>query len=489
MTVVLPLLAVVNAALVFHPVALGWDAAEYVWVVQANMLPHSPYVGYLLLGELLSVFLPVAIALSALSTAAYAGSVVLVCLIVSRLGEPPETAVLGGLAFMAFPVCIAYAGIQEVYAPQTFVVLLSVWLLLRGSRVAVLLSGLAFAFAMTVHNGTLFTLPAFVYLLLWKLPPESRWRRLAAWVLPNVVVAGVVIAVMVWIFRGEEAPVGEAIVYLRGIAPFDVPFTIGGFFSGLVGGVGSFFAPRVTGTPWIALVMLAGAVHAAVRSRSNLVFWALFSIVYVLYEAALQHNLEPGLYMPYVAPTAAALAAYGVVAVKELIVRAMTRVLPPARARVVGILAIVVVGLAVTGFYAANLWYTVGRHPRQAIASFGSHPLIVASRWIDENMPEDTIVVQSSGVDNVNLLPSQHLRRPIIRQDGRWLLLKRYRDYTPMNLGSYERLTQARLEALLAEGRTVVVYDTAVVDAFEGIASVPLTGGQPLHRLKLRGNG
>jgi hypothetical protein len=41
----------------------------------------------------------------------------------------------------------------------------------------------------------------------------------------------------------------------------------------------------------------------------------------------------------------------------------------------------------------------------------------------------------------VNRLPSEHLRRPIIRQGGNYLLMRRYDRWTPLNLHSYEALT------------------------------------------------
>ena len=68
------------------------------------------------------------------------------------------------------------------------------------------------------------------------------------------------------------------------------------------------------------------------------------------------------------------------------------RALPVEKSRA---LATLVVALAVSGIYASNLWFAVREHPRETIATFASHPLIVASRWIDANMPEDTVVVRA----------------------------------------------------------------------------------------------
>ena len=69
--------------------------------------------------------------------------------------------------------------------------------------------------------------------------------------------------------------------------------------------------------------------------------------------------------------------------------------------------------------------------------------------------PPETVIVQPPELDNVNLIPAYAARRPVIHQEGRYLLFEG-RPGSPLNLSSYALLTRPRLERLLAEGFPVL---------------------------------
>jgi hypothetical protein len=77
--------------------------------------------------------------------------------------------------------------------------------------------------------------------------------------------------------------------------------------------------------------------------------------------------------------------------------------------------------------------------------------------------PPDAVVVQPPTLDNVNLIPAYARRRPIIFQEGMYLLFEGGRG-APLNLSSFSPLTGGRLEALRSAGTPVI---SLVPDPFD----------------------
>src|SRR5262245_32612031 len=259
-------LAVAPGVVSFDPVGLAWDAAEYVWMLRADMLPHSPYLGYLAIGELASLALEPALALAAVSAAAYLASAVVLGLLASALGAGRLRAITTVVTFLALPIAMRQSGTQEIYALQTFFLMLAIHLLCRDGDAATTAGGAAYGVALTVHSASLLVAPAVLYLL-WSDARRSRtkttrWRATLLFVAPQVLLGLVVVACLCWAFRGSEQPLNETFLYLRGIAPLPSAISMGQFAKGLALTARTLFYPEVVGWPAaIAVVTAAGLLR------------------------------------------------------------------------------------------------------------------------------------------------------------------------------------------------------------------------------------
>lgn len=491
--VALALLAAVGAALNFHPVAIGWDPAEYVWVARAGLLPHAPYLGYVLLGRFLGLFLPVGLGLSLLSAAAFVATVVLLPRTLRGLGVRADAALFAAALLASFPVCMRQAGIQEAYCVQLFLVVLSLRLFTARFPRHLVWSGVVFGLAACVHHGATFVLPAFLFRLI--LPERrggaTRWQRAWRWCLP-LALLGAADLLVTWIAFASVAPPQLGFLsYLRGIDLYARSRTPEAFLQAVGRELESFFAPEVVGLHVVvALLVAVGVLVALRRPWSQLVPWALFGGTYALFEVLVGRNIDRGLYAAYLALPAAVFAGLGLDAFVRLGSRlGGERVRGPA-----GVLAaVLLLCLCVAGFSVSRRSYPAGE-----LREFVRHPAVLASRWMERHLPADAIVVEPLGIDNANLLPSLHLRRPILWYRGAYRWMEPYERWAPVHPALFEELTFEHLVGPLESGRLVVALDRGLeafdprleleplpaIQAFAGEGDAPPPG--TLYRLRLR---
>lgn len=457
------LIGIGGLSLTFDPVGLGWDSAEYIWAVRANYLPHSPYLGYLLMAKLASLAAPAPVALSLLSSLSCLGSACLLSLILRNLEPRGDAGIIAAFLYLILPITLAQGGMQEVYAPQAFFILLALWFLSGELRTRTSLSGLVFAFALLIHSGTILTLPAIVVLIFrgtWRQPRESI-RSALAFVLPNLAVGVLCLVTVVIVFRTEADPLQAALAYLRGIAPTPPSPDPARFPISIAQRLRAFFSEPIVGMP-LFFSILAGYGLVAAAARHSLFFflWATFPALFLLYESLLGRSPDPGAYAVYYAPPLAAFSSYGILRMVERLSTWRTERVSPRRLRFVSrSLALILLTVPLVHNYRA----LAHSFPRRRIEEFDSHPYVRASRWINRTLPPEVIVVQPFDVPNVNLLPSLHLRRPVIFQHGKLYLQKPSRPWLPMNLNSYEVLTKARLLSLIREEHArLIVFETAL---------------------------
>ncbi len=137
---------------------IGSDGSEYIYCVEKEVLPHSPYVLYLWMGFLLHQFVRLDWGYTGLSLVCSLVSTILFGRVIECLYKNRYAGWLAATVFTLLPVSIRYAGLQEVYAVQIFLIILACWaLVVRSSAFGF---GLALGAAITTHNGSLFAFPA-----------------------------------------------------------------------------------------------------------------------------------------------------------------------------------------------------------------------------------------------------------------------------------------------------------------------------------------
>jgi len=440
----------------FHPVAIGWDPAEYVWAVEANLLPHAPYLGYYLLGELVSLVMPVGFGLSLLSTLAFVGIAVLLPRLLRRTGLADPTPLLATLLFLSYPVCMRQAGIQEVYAVLVLGVLASLLALHADGRGRTLLSGALFALTATVHFGALLVLPAFLCrLVLGKVP--GRVRRLLSWCLPSALFGPLVVLAVWMMLRPYAGPGLEFAEYFRGIGMWSRATDLEGWLRGGASVLTGFFRPEVVGlAPLAAVLALCGLVVAARRPLRVLAPWLGFAAAYTLIEAGVGRNVDPGLYAAYLALPVAVFSGLGL--------STLFRALQARSGASPWVTALLLAGLAL--HVGAQLHRSRRSYPGAELAAHEGTSAVRASRWIAEHTDPDAIVVEPRGLDNANLLPGLHRRRPILLFLGNYHWFEPYGRWSPIHPAHFRELTDERLARLIAEGETIVALDRELEAAF-----------------------
>ncbi len=486
-------LAVVGAAVSFHPVAIGWDAAEYVWVARAGLMPHSPYLGYVLLARLVGMLVPVGLGLSLLSSAAFVATVLLLPRTLRGLGVREGAAWLAAALLASYPVCMRQAGIQEAYCLQLFLVVLSLRLFAARFPRHLSWSGAVFGLATCLHYGTLFVLPSFLYRLV--LPERrggaTRLQRCWSWSLP-VGLLGAADLLVTWLIYALVSPPRLGFVsYLRGIDLWARSRTTETFLRAVGRELGGFFAPEIVALPLVAALLVSvGLLVTLRRPWSELVPWAFFGGTYALFEVLVGRNVDRGLYAAYLALPAAVLSGIGLDALVRLGGRvAGDEARRPGRALAWGLVLL----CCAFGLRAARRGY-----PARELREFERQPAVVASRWIAQHLPEDTIVVEPLGIDNANLLPSLHLRRPILWYRGSYRWMEPFVRWAPVHPALFEELAYEHLERALSAGRLVVALDLALEGfdprlELEPLPELPVSAGlaaapppTPLYRLRLR---
>ncbi len=141
---------------------IGPDGSEYIYCVEKNQLPHSPYILFLWMGYLLRLFIRLDWGYMALSLVSSLVSAILFGRVIERLEGNRYAGWIAASVFSLVPVSIRYAGIQEVYAVQVFLIVLAWWVLVVHS--SFFGYGLVIGAAVMTHNGTVFALPSLLFL-------------------------------------------------------------------------------------------------------------------------------------------------------------------------------------------------------------------------------------------------------------------------------------------------------------------------------------
>lgn len=160
------------------------DGAVYAQQVLARDFASRPvHLGYYLLAAAISLFQQVPDRFfHLLSSGLSAGTLVLIWALARRhLSGDGRLALVAPLGLCSHSLFLENAAQAEIYAAQTFFVVLAAWLWLRGSAV---LAGASFGFAGLITPSTVFLAPLY---LLWRRP---EWRRL----IPFALAAGATVA-------------------------------------------------------------------------------------------------------------------------------------------------------------------------------------------------------------------------------------------------------------------------------------------------------
>ena len=136
--------------------ALGWDSAEYAWVIDAELLPHSPYIAYVLSARAFASLFDTPTALSLLSALSLLATIVIVGGVCSHVSHKPGflPGLLGGVLFGFAPISLTQACIQEIYALQTLLCVAALCVATRAGWRNAVLAGVLFGTAVAVHSGS-----------------------------------------------------------------------------------------------------------------------------------------------------------------------------------------------------------------------------------------------------------------------------------------------------------------------------------------------
>lgn len=448
-----------------HLYALEQDPAEYAYAVQQRYLPHSPYVLYLWIGMALEPLLPPDVAYSVVSLVCDTAATLLLGLLGARLSGSRATGVVAALLYAVSPLAAGYGGLQEVYAPQSFLVLAAILLATRPGLRAAAAAGLLFGAAFALHNASVYAGPVFALVLAgWPrggVAKGARLRRLLAGGATAALLPLVAYGWLAFIFA-ENHPgnwVAPWLRYLKGIAPRpDLGALTASALVRQAGEHGAFVLRTIFSPPYRvipAAVLGAGVVLAAFRHRRLLIICAAYGLPFSAYETLLGRNVDPGVYVPFLLPPIALLAGVAVVETARLIAAIPGGIVT----RVAGVAAsaAVVYLLAFPAFMTAR---GIGDMILDRDAFF-DFPLTRAAVWFRDHLPEDAYVVQPDDPphqhlqQNVYLLPYYAERRPIVSYHGRKMVWMGG-PWAPLNMDSFVDATDAAIHRLLAARIPVV---------------------------------
>lgn len=148
----------------------GSDVGEYVYCVEHNQLPHSPYIGFLWIGYLLKPFIPLDMGYSLVSMVASLATLVLFGRFVSAMTHSRAAGWSSALALTLTPVAVRFGACQEVYSVLLFWLVCcwhAVWNLKKP-----FLAGLFMGCALITHSGVIFALPASLLLFIQAKDPD-----------------------------------------------------------------------------------------------------------------------------------------------------------------------------------------------------------------------------------------------------------------------------------------------------------------------------
>ena len=456
----------------FHAYVDEGDPCEYVWAIRQGYLPHSPYVLFLGLGRAIAATgIPADVGLSVLSLVGGLGAVALLGLIVLRQTGAEAAAWLASLCVAVFPLGVWFSGIQEVYALQAALVLAGVWVGLAGGRAGSWVSGLLFGAAFATHDGTILVAPAMA-LAIWDgagadATRRARIARVGSMLAGAVVVPALAYGWLAWIFahRDRGGWVGPWLRYLRGITP--APDFGGATAASLIARAEQLAAgaPRaIVGSAAVPLALLVAALAVLVAARRSriVVFWTLFALPCLAYEFALGWNVDPGIYVVYVAPSLAALLAAAIPSLASMFRR-------PAAPTFAALAALALVD---PSWRSAKLAETVLSRD-----AFLRTDRMRVCQWLRRHAPAGSVLVQPPGLSHVNFMPCHTGLRPIIVQEGIFRIFTGDRG-TPLNLDAFPPLLPAHLDRLLERGVPVL---SLVRDPF-GPSSGGGAAAQPRYR-------
>lgn len=451
----------------FERVPNGWDQAEYAWAVRDGYLPHSPYVLYYGLGRASSwLFGDAGVALSAISAASAALSIVLVAAVSSRLGASRLVSGLAAAGLASNYLFVRFAGTQEVYAPQLGVGLLAAWLLASGRPV---LGGVAVGAAVTMHTGSVFLLPA-----LFVARPGGRaagpWMTIKPAVIAALVTAMTFGATLLAMPRLDG---GLDKAYLRGIAPglrWD-RLSSGGLWDSAVGLVSRLAAPDISevrlpaahfpvglGALHLCLAVI-GVVVASRRLPSFARFWACWVLPFLVYEVCLGASLDAGIYVVFVLPAVVAMVGYSVEAVsQEIVARGGRRALSLVVATLIlGVLSVPSVVLLTTHRGDVEAFQASPRNPERVYDG------------LDGELPNGSVVIQPRGEWNGNALAYFGGVRPVFRHASQLSLFVPRGPLTPLNGSAFVPLTTPLLAGLLRDGTPVFAFEHDPLSGAPGV--------------------
>ena len=429
----------------FHAYADTWDPCEYVWAVEGGFLPHSPYILYLWLGRLLALAMPADVALSVISLVAGTGMLPLLALVVRRQTGSALAGCLAAAALAVFPCAVWFSGIQEVYALAGALLLGAILAAGRRGVAGAAVSGALFGCALAAHTGMVFAAPAWIVAVAGAdsgAQPRGGWRRLSYAVAAAMLVPVAAVVWVIWVLP-HSGPGGEGLVaYLAGIAPMPVIADPGHLAGSLVRTLGG--ALEETLRSALPALVLAACLGAAwLRFPRTSAFWVVHAAPYLAYEVAIGWNVDPGVHLVFAGPAIAAMLGCGAVAASQWLVERRRR----AAVACTSIIAVALLPAVVASYDLGALVLT-----REAFLSSGPVRALMSLR---DTTPTDAVVVQPPDVYNVNLVPAYAHRRPIIHQEGRYMLFEGRRG-SPLNLTSFSMLTGPLLDRLLQERVPVI---------------------------------
>lgn len=463
----------------------GWDQTEYAWAIKANLLPHSPYLGYFFLGKTFFwLWGDAAKALSVLAVICGLGTVVLLFIINTHFlkwqhGSLPEKT--NQLLYVSIPtfllatnyLFIRQSTTQEIYVVLLFCILGSTWCVVARRLIV---SGVVYAVAIAVHNGAIFFGPAYVYLLV---ATAIRERKFVHTVLLKSICAAVLVLMMCLLAIYLLLPVNpdlsrwqQYVGYVRGISPvpqlhrvLDGWFLFGSTVS-LVERLLSQDIPQVRHVPvatyplgvtsFHALLAVAGIWLAWCTDRTVLAFWLSWSLPYLGYEILLGGPVDFGVYVVFVVPPLLWLCSvvvvwrYGMCCHKRL-----NKGLS---------VALVCVLLLPSVRHFARHWHDAEKELREHLS-----PERVALYVAKTVLPLEAVIIQPKNEWNNSVVAYYSERTPVIRWRNTPLRIFKSRGaFTPLNWSSFEVMTTELLSRLIESG--VAVY---------ALEADPLVGALP----------
>ncbi len=497
----------------FSPLAVvGVDTGIYVYCAENGYFPHAPYLVHSLIGLAMKPFVRLDWGFSAVSMISSLISILFFSWTMERLYQSRVAGWVAGVVLACTPICIRFAGIQEIYALQ-FLFLSWTWYVCSAGHHP-LLAGLLFGTTMATHTGTIFTLPA-TLLLLWNVTyaravtgitngvvtshsgsfmQTSRWvciKSLIIFLISAAVVGLLAVSwvVYLWMTTPGAPELSSLPVFLRGYAPsFDwYRFSQGGVIHQIFVQTQRVWRdladPHVIGSKLLGFSLLALLLQPWRLSAP----WWLLSIPYILYEVLITYSLDAGVYCVFIVPAFAA----GL---------GLSSIIPSDSFYRHGILVLVLVfilllfdtldvsmaGVVVTVLVAAFL---VGRTrfittARVAVLLLGlffaiddvedyqktakirqlmswyrnSGAPCVLSKWVRDNTPKDTIVCQPLDWLSSSYAVSLYSEREPLFRSAEKLALTPWRPLMH-NFSFLSPVTVENIENWLSQGRPLVSFD------------------------------